>query len=88
MLRFLDKVIAVCTAYQNWYARTRWSRLNYPKCPFCGKRDKFVLIGGPVLVNYRYQMSRVRQRCRCTNCGMGLTLSRYAGSMSWSFTDV
>lgn len=84
----LDRVIAACVRYQNWYARSRWGRVHFPACPLCRSKDKFRLVGNPALVNYRYQDSRVRQRVLCLNCGVSLALSRHYGSGQWSFTEV
>lgn len=84
----LDRLIAACDRYMDWYARSRWGRIHFPQCPMCRSRKHFRLIGTPALVNYRYQDSRVRQRVLCTNCGMSLSMSRHYGSGKWSFTDV
>lgn len=86
-IRAIEKVVAGAEAYQKWYARSRYGRVQFPRCPFCGA-NKYILRGSPRLVNYRYQMSRVHQNVQCSSCGMLMTASRYDSDKRWTFYRV
>ena len=63
--------------------KTPQQRRNFPKCPFCGKRD--YTTGPQMLTNSRVMMQYVRAIATCNNCGMQFQATRESTSKKWRF---
>lgn len=85
MTGFLDKVIAACEAYNQWFDKSRWGGTKIPNCPFCGANRRSLHMGAPRLVPYRYQNARVLIAVRCGRCDARMTASSSYGSSKWTY---
>jgi len=75
-------------AYADWYdANIAPSReaSNFPKCPFCGKRD--YRVGQQMLTNSRVWNQFVRAIVTCNTCGMQFQAARDPHSRKWRFNQ-
>jgi hypothetical protein len=84
-LKFLDRVVAACDRYNNWYQRSKWGDYNVPSCPLCNNKRENLILGAPRLQSYRYQNARITMLVACPRCNGRMTASCGYGSKKWTY---